>query len=161
MGATNEAKRFRDEVDEDKTLRAQEMADLKAGTAALQELVDTALAIDAVDDVAKGFREPKDEQRVAAARQEIAKGLREVLPNIAHCLSLAELGAGGVDPEQAVFALTGVVAHARELRKIARRASAKLGKVPPRDRVAAGRRLWRAHQQAALALRAKAREASL
>jgi hypothetical protein len=126
-------------------VRDEWLGDVRCGAAALEQLVDAALAIDAVDDVVRGFGEPADRRRLEAARKVLAEGLQERIPDVERSLSHVMMGMRLMPdkPDDSVLELIcGVMYHLGGLATTARRATAKLGKLPSRSRRVAGYRAW-------------------
>ncbi len=118
-------------------------SNLERACAALPPLFMAAVNIDGLDNVARGFGDPDDRQRVAAARKELACGMEGVLSDLAYHLGLASVALTGPDPESAVFhLLIGLGGRTRQLGTITRQVNGKLGKIPSPDRVTVGARAW-------------------
>ncbi len=118
-------------------------SDLERACAALPPLFMAAVNIDGLDDVARGFGDPDDRQRVAAARKELACAMEGVLSDLARGLRQATAARTGPDPEAAVFdVLITLGGLARQLGTITRQVNGKLGTMSSPDRVTAGARAW-------------------
>ena len=162
MAATTKGTRKPDR-DENTKFRKERLADVKAGADELGQLLAAALAIDAVDDVARGFNEPADWRRVEAACKVLTEGLQVRMPDVERCLSMA-VGQMKAEPEEAIISLTFAIGNLRGLATTARRIMGKLGQMPSPERVAAGRRAyrnrWNAEREAREAREAAERSAA-